>query len=376
MYSDNYEETDNEESTSSGGIGGFYNNNKKLVWVLIGLIIFIVLALVLTKGGSNSNNGTTDTTTKIAYKSDEMASVSMQVNSSNTLEVTINNKSKNGKVVWESSNKDVVEVGKDNDGKVLVTSKNTLGTAIVKASYMVGDKLVDSIDFSITVYEGDESVKLQTILFPDQDLMLNKVISSYDLGDKLTYFPAEGYITNKEFISSDSNVVVVDGNGKVTPVGLGSATITAKINDLEAKINVYVLENVISPGLLKNPEEIKFSSSLVSIKKDEILTLQPELTPSSASPEYLTWSSDNSSVVKVENDGTISGLSVGSATITVRSISGSEGKVLVEVLENVIKVESIAFSPSSLSLEVGEAYTLTPVISPSDATNKGLKCNC
>ena len=114
--------------------------------------------------------------------------------------------------------------------------------------------------------------------------------------------------------SSDPTTVQVDQSGNIHAVKSGKATI--RVTDQKGKrieCVVTVTNKLKSLALSENKLELKG-------KTDKKLSVT--LTPSDADDEKLTWSSSNDKVVKVNNDGIVTTVSCGEATITVKSESG------------------------------------------------------
>ena len=119
--------------------------------------------------------------------------------------------------------------------------------------------------------------------------------------------------------------------------------------------NFYILVEEVKPT------SISISSSL-PLTVGESSRLYASVSPSNA--QYtLTWSSGNSSIAKVDQKGTVTGVSEGSTTITVKTNNGKSADCEVTVSPRSVKDVSI---DAELPLEVGDTYTLTPVIIPSD----------
>ena len=106
-----------------------------------------------------------------------------------------------------------------------------------------------------------------------------------------------------KWISSDGQVASVN-NGKVKGLAEGTATISASWNGLEANFEVEVL--------LKKEINIEGSSTvdLNDTVQLTLSTLNIEGTP--------TWSSSNESIAKIDANGVVTGLKLGSATITAK----------------------------------------------------------
>ena len=114
--------------------------------------------------------------------------------------------------------------------------------------------------------------------------------------------------------SSDPTTVQVDQNGHIHAVKSGKATIRA--TDQKGKR----IECVVTvTNKLKN---LALNENKLELKGKTDKKLSVTLTPSDADDEKLSWSSSNEKVVKVSDDGIVTTVSCGEATITVKSESG------------------------------------------------------
>lgn len=167
--------------------------------------------------------------------------------------------------------------------------------------------------------------------------------------------------------SSDNNVASVDQNGKVTAVaeGLAIITVSTKGSNKTATCTVIVTSKLVQvTAITLNP-------STRELKVAEKVSLQPAISPGDATFKTLTWSSSNNSVVSVNQDGELTALTLGAATITGTTIDGSNLSVTCEVnvvptLVTEVKLES------TLELKVTEKATLKATVSPNDANVKTL----
>ena len=105
----------------------------------------------------------------------------------------------------------------------------------------------------------------------------------------------------------------------------------------------------------------------VSLKQGASEKLEAVITPSDASDKTLLWSSGDSNIATVDENGMVKAVSKGSTKITVRSKDGNYfARCLVHVI---IPVQSIQFKFNSLILRENEPYFISPEITPSNATN-------
>ena len=187
-----------------------------------------------------------------------------------------------------------------------------------------------------------------------------EVKSNKTLTLKATVTPSNA--TNKTVTWSTSNkkVATVSASGVVTPVGKGTATITAKTeNGLTATCKVTVYQVVT--GVTVN--------ETASVYVGEKTTLKANVVPSNANNKNLTWSSSDTSIAKVDAKGVVTGVKLGTATITVKTAEGSfKAQCKVTVKQH---VTSISLNKKEVTIANGATSQLTATISPINATEKG-----
>lgn len=105
----------------------------------------------------------------------------------------------------------------------------------------------------------------------------------------------------------------------------------------------------------------------VELRVGESIILTATVLPEEAEDKTLTWISNDESIVTVDKDGKLTGISLGEATIT--AICG-DATATCKVTVVPTPVESIELSNSSLNLTEGDTATLTAIVGPEDATDK------
>lgn len=145
------------------------------------------------------------------------------------------------------------------------------------------------------------------------------------------------YAANNEMIWSSSNPAIakVSENGLVTALEEGEADITAVVvvgDGIEAISHV----KVIIPA-----NEINFDNPSVQIIGGESRMLNVNFNPVNASVKKLEWTSDNPSVVSVDDEGTIFGVKEGTSVITAKTTDGSNLAITCEVVVKGVKVVSL-----------------------------------
>ena len=125
--------------------------------------------------------------------------------------------------------------------------------------------------------------------------------------------------------------------------------------------------------------KISFSPSILNLKLNvgETYQLKPILTPSNTTQKDLVWSSDHPESISVDKNGKITILRDNSdVVITARSASNSKisGSCEVKVWSGkpveTIKVSSLVFDPSSISMKVGETKSVSVTVLPENAADK------
>ena len=147
--------------------------------------------------------------------------------------------------------------------------------------------------------------------------------------------------------SDNYNIANVDNNGKVTAVSGGTAVITAStVEGIKAICQVTVTPFVTG---------INFDISSQNLFIGDTKKLTVVFSPSDPPNEQTTWSSSNSSVVKVANDGTITAVASGSAAITVTAVDGNKTAVCT------VNIKAVEYATVLLDL-AAKLQTLTPSV--------------
>lgn len=126
--------------------------------------------------------------------------------------------------------------------------------------------------------------------------------------------------TNKNVIWSSSNSFVanVNSTGVMSPLGVGSCTITATTVDGGKTATCSVTVNpatIAVTGVSVNPGNL-------SLDQGQNSTLFATINPSNSSNKTVTWSTSNSSIATVDANGKVVAISAGTASITARTNDG------------------------------------------------------
>jgi len=267
------------------------------------------------------------------------------VNQSMQLIATLSSDTAKSVVTWSSTNTSVATV----DSTGLVTSKS-VGMCQIKAT--TGDLTVTT---AVTVEKPVTAIKPSTYNV-DVEVGKSTTVSA-------TVSPSDA--TDKTLVWGSLNeaIATVDNTGKITGVSNGTCRImiTSPTNDY---IFAYITVNVgISPtGISVSPTNLTFG------REYEIKQVIATVLPSNANNKTVTWTSSNSSVAEVAQDGSITSIGKGTCVITATNSKGHKATVNV----------TVDIAPTSLTLDkndvtltkVNQTSTIKATVLPSNASNK------
>ena len=172
--------------------------------------------------------------------------------------------------------------------------------------------------------------------------------------------------TNKDVTwnSSNTSVATVSSSGLVTAKASGSATLTCKAADSSGK-NATCSVTVKSSTV--EPTGITISPTSKTITVGDTFYASYTLIPSNATTT-VTWASDNTSIATVSQSGLVKGISAGSTWIYITTANNITSYFKITVNPATIEPTNITISPSSKTVKVGETFTMTYTLSPSNAT--------
>lgn len=168
--------------------------------------------------------------------------------------------------------------------------------------------------------------------------------------------------SNVLWLSDNPEVVSVSPAGAVTGVAEGKTIISASTidNKYTAKCEVTVTASVV---------EIKFESDQVRLNIGESKKLNVVTVPEGLTVE-LKWRSSVENVVRVSEDGTVTGLMSGTSSIFATT---ADGKCIATCNVTVMNpVSEIKFTESEIKLNKGVSKKLEYTVSPADATEQVL----
>lgn len=143
-----------------------------------------------------------------------------------------------------------------------------------------------------------------------------------------TILPSTAYDQSIIWESSNEDVAKVNKHGVVKAVAPGRATITATASD--ATNGIKKATCTVNVELAVSNITLTAADETLLVGKTEII--QATIEPETAKNKKITWSSSDTSVATVSSNGTVKGISSGTAVITATAVNGvtSEYKVTVK----------------------------------------------
>lgn len=254
-------------------------------------------------------------------------------------------------VSWSSSNPAVAEVSET--GMVTAVA---VGSATITAS-ADDDSGVRAICNVTVVPTPAEEIRIaaegDTTLKATETVQLTATVLPETTTDKSVFWK-----------SSVPEVATVTQDGLVTAISVGEAVITATNSAGQSdEITITVVPTPV--------EYITLNVNKVSLKATDEVQLIAIVSPSTATNKAVNWETSNPEIVTVTQDGMITALIEGEATVTCTSVENPEisASCLVTVIETPSESVSIT-AQGSTTLKETETVQLTATVLPETTTNK------
>ena len=135
-------------------------------------------------------------------------------------------------------------------------------------------------------------------------------------------------------------------------------------------------ENIPTEGVVYKVTEVKLDKDSLSLEVGGTATLTATITPSNATDQNVTWSSNAPGVATVDSSGNVTAVAPGTATITVTTEDGNKtATCVVTVTAATVPVTGVTLSQNQASLyynRTPNTLTLTATVAPANATNQNV----
>lgn len=329
---------------------------KAIVSIKKGLAMVLAAALTI---------GSLTVPADVANATSEPEQLKLEVGDQEKLSVTPDTATPSdaNKITWESSASDVVSVSPGDGAETKITALKEGGSIITakkggadykKWNVTVSPKTQIGLNkTAITLQEGEGSETLTATVTPDN-------------GQRVTW------------TSSRKDVIVSPGEGNAVTVTARNiesprtATITATVKNVRGKdVEATCAVDVTSNAVPVTSITLNKTTLALTVGGDE--TLIPTIAPESATNKDLTWTSSDTAVATVDQNGKVTAKAVGTTTITATAASGVTATCTVTVTApgQTVAVEGVSIQGAP-TFKVGATGRFGATITPANATNKNV----
>ena len=287
----------------------------------------------------------------------------------------------NYNLIWLTSDEKVVKVVKadnQNNPSAQVTAMGP-GTAVVTVLNPINESSATCL---VTVHQAIESLDIQVIEGNKKKVITGETYNTYMSKQYVflsaTWKPKNATETEDDLVwsvigTTDSpdpdKVAIIEQNGTITLVGEGTVDVKVESSKASAMCRLLVTSNPMT--------EIVPDVEKLDMVKGDTYEVETTYYPEDASDTRMTWESTNESVAKVDENGKISAVGVGTAYIIVTSVlaqkdeesTRASARIQVNVRN---KLLAIALDSTSQYIAVGESYMMSVSYSPATDVNDAL----
>ncbi len=171
---------------------------------------------------------------------------------------------------------------------------------------------------------------------------------------KLSIALPSGAVDHYSLFVSDPGIVEATEDGKVTGLALGSVTFTARTSNNKTDTCQITVRNA--------PGSITLTAPAKTLGLKETMQLKAALPSGTAGA--ITYTSSNTKIATVSATGKVTGIAIGTVTITAKTYNGKTAKVSLQVKK---APASIKLNLKAAKMGVGETTKLTATLSSGSA---------
>jgi len=164
--------------------------------------------------------------------------------------------------------------------------------------------------------------------------------------------------------SEDTEIAIVDEYGYVTGLAAGNTNIIA------TSISDSSITTTIPVNVIRSVKSITLNAASKALFINDTHQIEVTVTPADATESTdVIYTTSNASAATVDNEGLVTAVGSGSATITAALVSNPDIKATLNITVS-IAVTSIELSDAAKTIKVGDTFTLTGTANPDNATNR------
>ena len=321
-------------------------------------------------------NGNTETVTMTVIDGFSLSTTSASLNVGDTVDISAVVSNSGVPVHWSIGDESMASISVSDDTLTCQVTALAVGTSSNSTTLVATQELNGVVKTATCTIYVLNPVNNLTLLYNGNEITstislqrgTGVYVTAYlNFGD--TVVPDN---TTLSWVSSDESVITVtpvtaEGQqqlAQINGVGGGNATITVVSEDglYIATADFYVTEGVQSISV--EPTEV---TAQMALQKYQLTaTVLPAVDGVDTS---VTWATLDPSVVTVDQAGLVTFVGSGETYVSVTS-NADNSKVAYCKFLITQQVEDITMDYDRVTMNVGETYRLTAVVSPDDATNK------
>ena len=251
--------------------------------------------------------------------------------------------------------------------KSVIFASSDKAVAFVSATGLVSGLAAGTATITVTTSDGSftSSLTVTVVSIPVTGVTLTAQFT-LALGKTApvtaTVLPATATNKNVIYSSNNSSIVTVSPIGIVTGVSTGVATITVTTVD-GGKTATCMIAVIATPV-----EGISLAGGgTIIVGKTRQLT--STIYPSYATNKVVSYTSSNPTIASVSPTGLVTGLTPGSATITVTTAEGGK-TATTNVTVTLTRVSGVSLSTRSLQVRVRGTGSIVATVTPANAPNR------
>lgn len=269
--------------------------------------------------------------------------------------ITLTANTSNSNLIWKSSNKEIATVENG------VVFGHKVGKTTISATYINGSVATMEVEVIQPVTDLHILVNEQHV---ENSILPLKIDQTLQLSAQI--LPENATYKTVEWSTNDSTVATVDESGLVTPVGVGETVVTCKATDnsnITTSCKIKVTPIYISSISIPESWEAEVG---------EILNINAIVLPENATNKTIRWSSSNTFIADVDDNGNVTAKGVGECIVKARTTDGSDLESTCKVTVLPTAIESLSLNETIVNRKVGESFSIEATILPDNATVKTL----
>ena len=254
--------------------------------------------------------------------------------------------------------------------------------AIMLMTSMGVNALAHEVDYDVdgNIYYGDKYAYMIVDL-SDKDIYVGDMALAY----ANIYSNVKNEYLNIKWKSYNSNIATVTGDGIVAHIygrSAGETTIKAELYVGTHKADTYTVDiKVSNPQSSYVPVQgISLDVGHCEVPVGTVGKLNATVYPSNATYKGVMWSSNNSNVVRVDDNGSVRAVGPGSAVIVAKTVENGQTAICTVTVTDpnqrrYLPVTAVHVTPSTSTMAVGQFLYASAKVYPDEAANKNVIWN-